>query len=92
MNLQEKNLKFHYQEPETNENLLILSVVDFIIEQTLSEFTTEIYYHCCKKVNIIEFQKTENKLIHLVVKEKFEAFQLMLVQHFITTSFAQIFL
>ena len=84
--------KFHYQEPETNENLLILSVADSIIKQSLSDFTTEIYYHCCKEVDVIEFQETENKLINLVGKEKFEAFQLMLTQYFIVTSFAQVFL
>ena len=83
--------KFHYQETETNENLLILSVADSIIEQSLSDFTTEIYYHCCKEVDVIEFQETENKLINLVGEEKFEAFQLMLTQYFITTSFAQFF-
>ena len=75
--------KFHYQEPETNENLLILSMADSIIEQSLSDFTTEIYYHCCKEVDVIEFQETENKLINLVGEEKFEAFQLMLSQYFI---------
>ena len=84
--------KFHYQEPETNENLLILSVADSIIKQSLSDFTTEIYYHCCKEVDVIEFQETENKLINLVGEEKFEAFQLMLAQYFIATSFAQFFL
>ena len=84
--------KFHYQEPETNENLLILSMADSIIEQSLSDFTTEIYYHCCKEVDVIEFQETENKLINLVGKEKFEVFQLMLTQYFIATSFAQVFL
>ena len=84
--------KFHYQEPETNENLLILSVADSIIEQSLSDFTTEIYYYCCKKVDVIEFQETENKLINLVGKEKFETFQLMLTQYFIATSFTQFFL
>ena len=84
--------KFHYQEPETNENLLILSVADSIIKQSLSDFTTEIYYHCCKEVDVIEFKETENKLINIVGKEKFEAFQLMLAQHFIATSFAQFFL
>ena len=83
--------KFHYQETETNENLLILSVADSIIEQSLSDFTTEIYYHCCKKVDVIEFQETENKLINLVGKEKFEAFQLILIKNFIATSFAQVF-
>ena len=83
--------KFQYQETETNENLLILSVADSIIEQSLSDFTTEIYYYCCKKVDVIEFQETENKLINLVGEEKFEAFQLMLTQYFITTSFAQFF-
>ena len=40
LNLEEKNLKIHYQEPETNENLLILSVVYSIIEQSFFEFTT----------------------------------------------------
>ena len=84
--------KFHYQEPETNENLLILSVADSIIKQSLSDFTTEIYYHCCKEVDVIEFQETENKLINLVGKEKFETFQLMLTQYFIATSFTQFFL
>ena len=84
--------KFHYQEPETNENLLILSVADSIIEQSLSDFTTEIYYHCCKEVDVIEFQETENKLINFVGEEKFEAFQLMLSQYFIAISFAQVFL
>ena len=84
--------KFHYQEPETNENLLILSAADSIIEQSLSDFTTEIYYHCCKEVDVIEFQETENKLINLVGEEKFEVFQLMLTQYFIATSFAQVFL
>ena len=84
--------KFHYQETETNENLLILSVADSIIKQSLSDFTTEIYYHCCKEVDVIEFQETENKLINLVGEEKFEAFQLMLSQHFIANSFAQVFL
>ena len=84
--------KFHYQETETNENLLILSVADSIIKQSLSDFTTEIYYHCCKEVDVIEFKETENKLINIVGKEKFEAFQLMLAQHFIATSFAQFFL
>lgn len=83
--------KFHYQETETNENLLILSMADSIIQQSLSDFTTEIYYYCCKKVDVIEFQETENKLINLVGKEKFETFQLMLAQHFIETSFAQVF-
>ncbi len=83
---------FHYQEPETNENLLILSVADSIIKQSLSDFTTEIYYHCCKEVDVIEFQETENKLINLVGEQKFEAFQLMLSQHFIATSFTQFFL
>ena len=83
---------FHYQEPETNENLLILSVADSIIKQSFSDFTTEIYYHCCNEVDVIEFEETENKLINLVGKEKFEAFQLMLSQHFIETSFAQVFL
>ena len=83
---------FHYQEPETNENLLILSVADSIIQQSLSDFTTEIYYHCCKEVDVIEFQETENKLINLVGKEKFETFQLMLTQYFIATSFTQFFL
>ena len=82
---------FHYQEPETNENLLILSMADSIIEQSLSDFTTEIYYHCCKEVDVIEFQETENKLINLVGKEKFEAFQLILIKNFIATSFAQVF-
>ena len=91
LNLAEKNLKIHYQESETNENLLILSVADSIIEQSLSDFTTEIYYHCCKKVDVIEFQETENKLINLVGKEKFEAFQLILIKNFIATSFAQVF-
>ena len=84
--------KFHYQEPETNENLLILSVADSIIKQSLSDFTTEIYYHCCKEVDVIEFQETENKLINFVGEEKFEAFQLMLTQYFIATSFSQFFL
>ena len=37
--------KFHYQEPETNENILILFMVDSIIDQSLSDFTTEIYYY-----------------------------------------------
>ena len=87
LNLEEKNLKIHYQEPETNENLLILSVADSIIKQSLSDFTTEIYYHCCKEVDVIEFQETENKLINLVGEQKFEAFQLMLTQYFISTSF-----
>ena len=41
--------KFHYQEPETNENLLILSIADSIIKQSLSDFTTEIYYYCCNE-------------------------------------------
>ena len=82
---------FHYQEPETNENLLILSVADSIIKQSLSDFTTEIYYHCCKEVDVIEFKETENKLINIVGKEKFEVFQLMLTQYFIATSFAQVF-
>ena len=91
LNLAEKNLKIHYQEPETNENLLILSMADSIIEQSLSDFTTEIYYHCCKEVDVIEFQETENKLINLVGKEKFEAFQLILIKNFIATSFAQVF-
>ena len=84
--------KFQYQEPETNENLLILSVADSIIEQSLSDFTTEIYYYCCKEVDVIEFQETENKLINLVGEEKFEVFQLMLSQHFIATSLVQFFL
>ncbi len=84
--------KSHYQEPETNENFLILSVVDSIIKQSLSDFTTEIYYYCCKEVDVIEFQETENKLINLVGKEKFEAFKLMLTKHFIATSFTQFFL
>ena len=84
--------KFHYQEPETNENLLILSMADSIIEQLLSDFTTEIYYHCCKEVDVIEFQEIENKLINLIGEQKFEAFQLMLSQHFIAISFAQVFL
>ena len=92
LNLEEKNLKIHYQEPETNENLLILSMADSIIEQSLSDFTTEIYYYCCKEVDVIEFQETENKLINLVGKEKFEAFQFMLSQHFISTSLTQFFL
>ena len=83
---------FHYQEPETNENLLILSVADSIIKQSFSDFTTEIYYHCCNEVDVVEFQETENRLINLVGKEKFEAFQLMLSQHFIATSFTQFFL
>ena len=77
---------------ETNENLLILSVADSIIKQSFSDFTTEIYYHCCNEVDVIEFEETENKLINLVGKEKFEAFQLMISQHFIETSFAQVFL
>ena len=84
--------KIHYQEPEINENLLILSVADSIIEQSLSDFTTEIYYYCCKEVDVIEFQETENKLINLIGEQKFEAFQLMLSQYFIATSFAQVFL
>ena len=84
--------KFHYQEPETNKNLLILSVADSIIKQVFSDFTTEIYYYCCKEVDVIEFQETENKLINLVGEQKFEAFQLMLSQHFIATSFTQFFL
>mgnify|MGYP005761747515 CR=1 FL=1 len=84
--------KFHYQETETNKNLLILSVADSIIKQSFSDFTTEIYYRCCKEVDIIEFQETENKLINLVGEEKFKAFQLMLTQNFIATSFAQFFL
>ena len=84
--------KFHYQEPETNENLLILSIADSIIKQSLSDFTTEIYYYCCKEIDVIEFQETENKLINLVGKEKFEAFLLMLTQYFIANSFAQVFL
>ena len=84
--------KFHYQEPETNENLLILSMADSIIEQSLYDFTTEIYYYCCKEVDVIEFQETENKLINLIGEQKFEAFQLMLSQHFIAISFAQVFL
>ena len=92
LNLEEKNLKIHYQEPETNENLLILSMADSIIEQSLSDFTTEIYYYCCKEVDVIEFQETENKLINLIGEQKFEAFQLMLSQHFIAISFAQVFL
>ena len=92
LNLEEKNLRIHYQEPETNENLLILSVADSIIKQSFSDFTTEIYYHCCNEVDVIEFEETENKLINLVGKEKFEAFQLMISQHFIETSFAQVFL
>ena len=83
--------KFHYQEPETNENLLILSMADSIIEQSLYDFTTEIYYYCCKEIDVIEFQETENKLINLIGKEKFEVFQLMLTQYFIATSFAQVF-
>ena len=83
--------KFHYQEPETNENLLILSVADSIIKQSLSDFTTEIYYNCCNEVDVIEFQETENKLINIVGKEKFEAFQLILIKNFIATSFAQVF-
>ena len=83
---------FHYQEPETNENLLILSMADSIIEQSLYDFTTEIYYYCCKEVDVIEFQETENKLINLIGEQKFEAFQLMLAQYFIATSFAQVFL
>ncbi len=83
---------FHYQEPETNENLLILSMADSIIEQSLSDFTTEIYYHCCKEVDIIEFQETENKLINLINKENFEIFQLIFNKNFIATSFAQFFL
>ena len=83
---------FHYQEPETNENLLILSMADSIIEQSLSDFTTEIYYYCCKEVDVIEFQETENKLINLIGEQKFEAFQLMLTQYFIAISFAQVFL
>ena len=87
LNLEEKNLKIHYQEPETNENLLILSMADSIIEQSLSDFTTEFYYHCCKEVDVIEFQETENKLINLIGEQKFEAFQLMLIQNFIATSF-----
>ena len=91
LNLEEKNLKIHYQEPETNENLLILSMADSIIEQSLSDFTAEIYYHCCKEVDVIEFQETENKLINLIGKEKFEAFQLILIKNFIATSFAQVF-
>ena len=74
------------------DNLLILSVADSIIKQSLSDFTTEIYYNCCNEVDVIEFQEIENKLINLVGKEKFEAFQLMLTQHVITTSFAQFFL
>ena len=92
LNLEEKNLRIHYQEPKTNENLLILSVADSIIKQSFSDFTTEIYYHCCKKVDVIEFQETENKLINLIDEQKFEAFQLMLNQYFIATSFAQFFL
>ena len=92
LNLEEKNLKIHYQEPETNENLLILSMADSIIEQSLSDFTTEIYYYCCKEVDVIEFQETENKLINLIGEQKFEAFQLMLTQYFIAISFAQVFL
>ena len=83
--------KFHYQETETNENLLILSMADSVIKQSLSDFTTEIYYHCCKEVDVIEFKETENKLINIVGKEKFEVFQLMLTQYFIATSFAQVF-
>ena len=67
-------------------------MADSIIKQSLSDFTTEIYYHCCKAVDVIEFQETENKLINLVGEEKFEAFQLMLSQHFIAISFAQVFL
>ena len=82
---------FHYQEPETNENLLILSMADPIIKQSLSDFTTEIYYNCCNEVDVIEFQETENKLINIVGKEKFEAFQLILIKNFIATSFAQVF-
>ena len=92
LNLAEKNLKIHYQESETNENLLILSVADSIIKQSLSDFTTEIYYHSCKEIDVIEFQEIENKLINLIGKEKFEVFQLMLIQNFIATSFAQVFL
>ena len=91
MNLTEKNLKIHYQEPETNENLLILSMADSIIEQSLSDFTTEIYY-CCNEVNVMEFQETENKLIIIVGEQKFETFQLILTQYFIATSFTQFFL
>ena len=67
-------------------------MADTIIKQSLSDFTTEIYYHCCKEVDVIEFQETENKLINLVGKEKFETFQLMLTQYFIATSFTQFFL
>ena len=84
--------KFHYQEPETNENLLILSMADSIIEQSLSDFITEIYYYCCKEIDVIEFQEIENKLINLVGEQKFEAFLLMLTQYFIAISFAQVFL
>ena len=65
---------------------------DSIIEQSLSDFTTEIYYHYCKEVDVIKFQETENKLINLVGKENFETFQLTLVQHFIATPFTQVFL
>ena len=67
-------------------------MADSIIEQSLSDFTTEIYYYCCKEVDVIEFQETENKLINLVGEEKFEVFQLMLSQHFIATSLVQFFL
>ena len=62
--------KFHYQKPETNKNLLILSVTNFIIEQALSDFTTEIYYYCCKEIDVIEFQETENQtFLQVKIKE-----------------------
>ncbi len=63
-------------------------MADSIIEQSLSDFTTKIYYYCCKEVDVIEFQETENKLINLIGEQKFETFQLMLSQYFIAISFA----
>ena len=62
-------------------------MADSIIEQSLSDFLNEIYYRCCKEIDVIEFQETENKLNILSVNKNFKCLREAYLEYLLKSIF-----
>lgn len=82
--------QFPCQEATTKQNLSLISVADFIFEQSLLDFLAK-KNSLFSAVDTLELQQTENKIRECIGKEKMDAFQNILFHRFLPCSPLQLF-
>ena len=82
--------QFPCQEATTKQNLCLISIADFIFEQSLLDFLAEKNF-LFSTVDIIELKQTENKIREYIGKEKMDTFQNILLHRFLSCSPLQFF-